>query len=102
MKLLTNCPNCGGTLLDSCLCPYCKTKVRYENEITISDRYKPVEILIKYIEEGDVHVTHMVSFRGTLKRVEEMYDPIYIDLDQGFHTLKNKPIITLEFEGTYL
>ena len=100
--ILTNCPNCGGTLLDSGFCPYCKTKVRYENEITISNRCKPVEILIKYIEEGDVPVAHMVSFRGTLTRVEEMYDPIYTDLGQGFHQLKNKPRITLEFEGTYL
>lgn len=34
-RLLTNCPNCAGELHSDGYCPYCKTKVRYANELDI-------------------------------------------------------------------
>lgn len=79
--LMHNCPNCGGTLTDDGFCEFCKTKIRYANEITLceSDYFtgNEVEILIKR-KIGDS--TYVVPFSGYLSEVHrEVAEPCYIE-----------------------
>lgn len=89
-RLLTNCPNCAGVLNSDGSCPYCKTKVRYTNELDIqADRLcgEQVELLIN-IKRGDE--TIMYPFIGYLDSMEMRY---------GFHEV---PLVQLIFNGTLM
>ena len=100
MVLLTNCPNCGGTLLESGLCPYCGTKVRYENELNISVN-EPIEILIKHksTDSEGKEITHIIPFKGYIKQVTQKYDTIDVYADGIRHMFPTSPQINLEIEG---
>ena len=69
-KMLTNCPNCGAVLRSDGYCEYCKTKVRYANEVELSwigHKIKPIEILLKF--EEDDGTTYM-PLRGYIDTIE--------------------------------
>lgn len=81
--LLHNCPNCGGTLTDDGFCEFCKTKIRYANEMTLEDSDyfsgNEVEILIKR-KVGDT--TYVLPFVGYLSEIHrEISEPHYIEYD---------------------
>ena len=98
--LLTNCPNCGGILLDSGVCPYCQTKVRYENELNISVN-EPIEILIKHksIDSNGNEVTHLIPFKGWMKQITKTYNTVDIYADGTRYPFPTSPQINLEIEG---
>ena len=70
IKLLHNCPNCGAPLEADGYCQYCKTKIRYSNELEVEqiNRFyqKPMEILLK-VKEGDN--TIIFPIRGYLSEI---------------------------------
>lgn len=69
-KLLTNCPNCGAPLRSDGYCEYCKTKIRYANEVELSrigHNIKPIEILLKFQENDG---TVFMPVRGYVDTIE--------------------------------
>ena len=89
--LLTNCPNCAGELDSDGFCPYCKTKVRYANELDIQGDSSwiggnPVEIAIK-VKRGDETVVY--PFEGYLSSMNVSYYTPYV-----------LPNVELTFNGT--
>lgn len=74
IKLLHNCPNCGAPLEADGYCVYCKTKIRYANELEVeqinSYFQKPMEILLK-IKQGDQ--TIIFPIKGYLKEITRGY-----------------------------
>lgn len=105
--LLTNCPNCGGTLTESGDCPYCKTKVRFENELNIStgdeDVPERVEILIKRTCGNTVNI---IPFEGYLERVEtyDYVDPVYVEYNgkRDLISLDRTVDMSLTFRGSVI
>jgi len=98
--LLTNCPNCGGELTGDGFCAYCKTKVRYANEIILEDEDwftgNDVEIMIKRKIDDTVY---LVPFVGSLTEIKQDFytDDYYIEYD----AIRNgSPEVTLTFRGT--
>ena len=92
-KLLHNCPNCGGPLTSDGFCEYCKTKIRYANEIEIHSMYgfyKPVEILIK-IENHDKNETLLFPFKGYLG-----------NMSINKFSCEVTPDVELTFNGTFI
>lgn len=106
--LLTNCPNCGGELTSEGFCNYCKTKIRYANEIEISNDSMfsmpgAVEILIK-VKRGNEIV--LVPFRGCLEMIEEHFDtvcamPLYNNYNQVYYS-QNRNKVDLKFSGYFM
>lgn len=78
-----NCPNCGAPLINS-KCSYCGTKVRYSNEIEVTDAHSPTEILIK-IQRNDETV--LIPFVGHLSSMTFEHDDYF------------RQSMRLEFEG---
>lgn len=76
-RLLTNCPNCGAPLRADGYCEYCNTKVRYANEVELSnldDIFRPseVEIVFKVVKDKDLVI--LIPFRGIVSSVTQSYD----------------------------
>lgn len=76
-RLLTNCPNCGAPLRADGYCEYCNTKVRYANEVELSnldDIFRPseVEIIFKVVKDKDLVI--LIPFRGIVSSVTQSYD----------------------------
>jgi hypothetical protein len=88
--LITNCPNCGGDLLESGNCPYCGTKVRYENEISVNtDEFgtpERVEILIKRQHGDTVYITPFVGYLESIS-----YDTVF-DINAIYYKATGTPI----------
>lgn len=69
-NILTNCPNCGAPLSSDGYCEYCKTKVRYVNEVeydtllssgTITE-ILPTEITFKFKgQNGEIVVIPFIG-----------------------------------------
>jgi hypothetical protein len=102
--LLINCPNCGGELTGDGFCAYCKTKVRYANEIILEDEDwftgNDVEIMIKR-KIGDT--VYLVPFVGSLTEIKQDFytDNYYIEYDDKKIPIRNSsPEVTLTFHGT--
>ena len=74
IKLLHNCPNCGAPLQADGYCQYCKTKIRYANELEVKqiDRYsqEPMEILLK-VKQGDQTIIYPI--KGQLSSISIDY-----------------------------
>ena len=107
--LLTNCPNCGAQLNAAGDCAYCKTKVRYENSIRLSEDDpfdNQCEILIKRErkdEDGNKYVVY-VPFIGRLTSVEmsTFVDPCYVSgIAGGTKAYSRAPVneMRLMFDG---
>lgn len=92
-QLLTNCPNCAGELNSDGTCPYCKTKVRYANELDIQagspwvDGYNPVEIAIK-VKRGNETIVY--PFEGYLSSMKVQHEAYML------------PRVELTFNGTFI
>lgn len=76
-RLLTNCPNCGAPLRADGYCEYCNTKVRYANEVELSnldDIFRPseVEIVFKVVKDKDLVI--LIPFKGIVSSVTQLYD----------------------------
>ena len=88
-RLLTNCPNCAGELHSDGYCPYCKTKVRYANELDIQAGglcYGDfVEIAIN-VKQGDKTIVY--PFVGRIRSLEIS------------HVIDSWPSVELIFDGT--
>lgn len=102
--LLINCPNCGGELTGDGFCAYCKTKVRYANEIILEDEDwftgNDVEIMIKR-KTGDT--VYLVPFVGSLTEIKQDFctDDLYIEYDNKKIPIRNSsPEVTITFRGT--
>jgi hypothetical protein len=107
--LLTNCPNCGAQLNAAGDCAYCKTKVRYENSIRLSEDdpfYNQCEILIKRERkdaDGNKYIVY-VPFIGRLTSVEmsTFVDSCYVpDITGGTKPYRMSPVneMRLMFDG---
>lgn len=79
-KILTNCPNCGAPLSSDGYCEYCKTKVRYINEVEYDTLLSsgaiteilPTEILFKFkAEDGSLVV---IPFIGKPENITIEYE----------------------------
>lgn len=101
--LETNCPNCGGTLLDSGKCPYCGTIVRYANELSLDiSEYGYIEpITLKLmIKKGDT--VYIVPLKGAINSITQSYDTICADVQCGNnvkHFINNGVKYNIDFEG---
>ena len=100
--LLHNCPNCGGTLTDDGFCEFCKTKIRYANEMTLEDKDyfsgNEVEILIKR-KVGDT--TYVLPFIGYLSEIHrEIAEPVYCEYGNKTVPFRQQSDrVKLTFEG---
>ena len=100
IKLLHNCPNCGAPLEADGYCVYCKTKIRYANELEVKqfDRYsqEPMEILLK-IKDGD----HTIIFpiKGYLKEITREYTSDSVNYDGYVLCSRNPTSISFTVEG---
>lgn len=104
--LLTNCPNCGGELTGDGFCAYCKTKVRYANEIILEDEgwftENDIEIMIKR-KIGDT--VYLVPFVGSLTEIEQDFciDNRYIEYEDKktlISLIHKSPEVSITFRGT--
>lgn len=100
--LETNCPNCGGTLLDSGKCPYCGTIVRYANELSLDiSEYgyiKHIEIKLM-IKKGDA-VT-IIPLKGHINTITTIFEPVHVECTNGKNVLFNNNGVryNIDFEG---
>jgi hypothetical protein len=66
-RLIDNCPNCAAPLKADGYCEYCKTKIRYANEIEIDSIYSPQIELILKIKNKDEIV--LIPCKGTIDNI---------------------------------
>lgn len=102
--MITNCPNCGGELTESGFCKYCKTHVRYENELNIG-KNDVVEILIKHhsTDKDGNNCAIITPFRGYLVSFHEEIPILYADCLSDFnsHIIRgNRVEVELTFHVT--
>ena len=100
--LETNCPNCGGALLDSGKCPYCGTKVRYANELSLDvSEYGYIEpIEIKLMIKKDDTVT-IIPLRGHINTITQTLEQVCVECTNGKKVLFNNNSVkyNFDFEG---
>ncbi len=70
-KLVHNCPNCGAPLDANGYCAYCKTKIRYANELEFQtfncNAYPGLTEMLLKIKNGDE--TILYPFKGYLENI---------------------------------
>ena len=78
-KLITNCPNCAGVLIEG-KCPYCGTHVRYANELNIEYGIKaePIEVQLN-IRQGDSVLILPLKGRITDITMSTDHNNYYVD-----------------------
>lgn len=101
-NMLTNCPNCGAALRSDGYCEYCKTKIRYANELEIEsglfDRCE-VEILLKHHNgDGTVVVAPFKGWLSTMTVTTGDSADLFVD-GMVFHRVVSPPRAELTFEG---
>lgn len=102
IKLIHNCPNCGATLRHDGYCEYCKTKIRYANELEIQRlayHVKPIEMLLKVVKEDH---TILIPVRGHISSLnlsrENDYPTFYGD-NQVLSSMSSQTNVSFEFDG---
>ena len=100
-QLIHNCPNCGAPLEADGYCKYCKTKIRYANELDIESFGKfglsAVEILLK-IKDGDSII--LLPVRGYIPAISVSLrsDAITCDDVMGSSYMYRPSTSEVEFE----
>ena len=80
MRILKNCPNCGGILDDEGRCMYCKSKVYDLTGININLENRDV-VLFKIKQNG-----YDIIMKGYPTSVDLSMEPQYTDVYGGLNT----------------
>ena len=102
MKLLHNCPNCGAPLRHDGYCEYCKTKIRYANELEIQRlayHVKPIEMLLKVVKEDHTILIPVRGHISSLNLSHENDGPTFYGDNQVLSVMSPQTNVSFEFDG---